>query len=238
MTEESLDKLKARVQRLEDENRKWMRLAGINRLTKLPNNLMLFQVVLPKELVKSPSENFALSCLLICPDKLGDINQEHGRVVGDQLIQQLSQFFKNQLEPNERLFHCDGANFAIMMPTMSEGYAKRRAMIIKNLFKDAKFSVDAAEIHNMTCSIGAAEVIGEVDEQNLGGGYSGQLSRLRRRNKEDQKTFIKLICKINGDEFEETKWFRPDVRVKVSDMEIIERLLTKPEMQVFINKEK
>jgi len=167
MTEESLDKLKARVQRLEDENRKWMRLAGINRLTKLPNNLMLFQVVLPKELVKSPSENFALSCLLICPDKLGDINQEHGRVVGDQLIQQLSQFFKNQLEPNERLFHCDGANFAIMMPTMSEGYAKRRAMIIKNLFKDAKFGVDAAEIHNMTCSIGAAEVIGEVDKVKI-----------------------------------------------------------------------
>ena len=81
----------------------------------------------------------------------------------------------------------------------------------------------------------AVEVIGD---QNLGGGYSGQLSRLRRRNKEDQKIFIKLICKINGDEFEETKWFRPDIRVKVSDMEIIEKLLTKPEMQVFINKQK
>ena len=30
-----------------------------------------------------------------------------------------------------------------------------------------------------------------------GGGYSGQLSRLKKRNKEDQKTFIKLICKVN-----------------------------------------
>ena len=81
----------------------------------------------------------------------------------------------------------------------------------------------------------AVEVIGD---QNLGGGYSGQLSRLRKRNREDQKTFIKLICKINGEDFEETKWFRPDVRVKVSDMEIIERLLTKPEIKVFINKQK
>tara|TARA_R110001583_G_scaffold114289_1_gene264754 strand:- start:343 stop:675 length:333 start_codon:yes stop_codon:yes gene_type:complete len=83
----------------------------------------------------------------------------------------------------------------------------------------------------------AVEVIGDTIGDK-GGGYSGQLERLRRRKKEDQKTFIKLICKINGDEFEETKWFRPDVRVKVSDMEIIEKLLTKPEMQVFINKEK
>ena len=48
MADESLDQLKARIQRLEEENRKWMRLAGISRLTKLPNSLMLFQVVLRK----------------------------------------------------------------------------------------------------------------------------------------------------------------------------------------------
>ena len=32
MAEETTDQLKARLQRLEEENRKWMRLAGINRL--------------------------------------------------------------------------------------------------------------------------------------------------------------------------------------------------------------
>jgi hypothetical protein len=81
-------------------------------------------------------------------------------------------------------------------------------------------------------------IVVNVIGDDEGGGYSGQLSRLRRRSKEDQKTFIKLICKIKGEEFEQTKWFRPDVRVKVSDMEIIEKLLTKPEIQVFINKQK
>jgi hypothetical protein len=53
-----------------------MRLAGISRLTKLPNSLMLFQVVLPQELAKGKAETFALSCILICPDKLGDVNQK------------------------------------------------------------------------------------------------------------------------------------------------------------------
>ncbi len=95
MAEESLAQLKTRVQRLEEENRKWMRLAGIDRLTQLPNSLMLFQVVLPKELSKGKAETFALSCILICPDKLGDINQEHGRVIGDQLIRQLAEFSRN-----------------------------------------------------------------------------------------------------------------------------------------------
>ena len=75
MADESLDQLKARIQRLEEENRKWMRLAGISRLTKLPNSLMLFRVVLPQELAKGKAETFALSCILICPDKLGDVNQ-------------------------------------------------------------------------------------------------------------------------------------------------------------------
>lgn len=167
MPEETLDQLKTRVQRLEEENRKWMRLAGINRLTQLPNNLMLFQVVLPKDLTMSKGEGFVLSCILICPDKLGDINQDHGRIIGDQLIQQLSQFFKNQLEPNERLFHCDGANFAIMMPTKPEGSAKRRGMTIKNLFRDTNFNVDGVEFSNMTCSVGAAEIVGEVEQVKI-----------------------------------------------------------------------
>ncbi|MEE2872365.1 MAG: hypothetical protein VX893_05565 [Candidatus Latescibacterota bacterium] len=34
--EESLAHLKTRVQRLEEENRKWWRLAGFNRFTQLP----------------------------------------------------------------------------------------------------------------------------------------------------------------------------------------------------------
>ena len=167
MAGESLDQLKVRVKQLEEENRKWMRLAGTSRLTKLPNNLMLFQVVLPQELAKSKAETFVLSCILICPDKLGTINQENGRGAGDQLIQQLAQFFKNQLELNERLFHCDGANFAIMMPTKPEGYAKRRAMMLKNVFKDEKFSVDRVEFSDMTCSIGTAEIKGEIEKVKI-----------------------------------------------------------------------
>ncbi len=167
MAEQSLNQLKARVQRLEEENRKWMRLAGVNRLSKLPNNLMLFQVVLPKELIKDKGSTFALACMLICPDKLGDINQGHGRVVGDHLIQQFSQFFKNQLESGERLYHCDGANFAIVIPTKTEGYAKRRAATVKNLFRDESFSVDGVEFKGMTCSVGTAEITGEIDKVKI-----------------------------------------------------------------------
>ena len=71
-----------------------------------------------------------------------------------------------------------------------------------------------------------------------GGGYSGQFKRLRNKDKNAQQTFIKLLCKIKGEEYEETKYFRPDVRVKAGDFKIIEKFLKKPEISIFINKGK
>ncbi len=69
-------------------------------------------------------------------------------------------------------------------------------------------------------------------------GYSERTRRLREKDKETQKTFIKLLCKIKGEDYEETKYFRPDVRVRAGDFKIIERFLEKPELSIFINKEK
>ena len=71
-----------------------------------------------------------------------------------------------------------------------------------------------------------------------GGGYSGQFKRLRNKDKNTQKKFIKLLCKIKGEEYEETKYFQPNINVKASDFKLIERLLEKPEISIFINKRK
>tara|TARA_Y100001937_G_C6912620_1_gene238134 strand:- start:199 stop:510 length:312 start_codon:yes stop_codon:yes gene_type:complete len=69
-----------------------------------------------------------------------------------------------------------------------------------------------------------------------GGGYSEQFKRLRNKDKETQKKFVKLLCKIKGEEYEETKYFRPNVRVRAGDFKIIEKFLEKPEISIFINK--
>ena len=58
-----------------------------------------------------------------------------------------------------------------------------------------------------------------------------------KKLKKTQRTFVKLLCKIKGEEYEETKYFRPDVRVRAGDFKLIERFLEKPEISIFINKE-
>ncbi len=77
-----------------------------------------------------------------------------------------------------------------------------------------------------------------IEVVTQGGGYSGQFKRLRDKDKSTQRNFIKILCKIKGEKYEETKYFRPDVRVRVGDFKIIERFLKKPEISIFINKEK
>ena len=164
---DQIKKLQDRIRELEEENRKWMRLAGVNRLTELPNNLMLYQVVLPRELNKGIEEPISLACILLCPDGLGDINQEHGRIVGDQLIKRIGDFLKQQMEPQEQLFHCDGANFAILIPETSEGHAKRRATLIISQYKKERFAVGDKRLRNLTCSAGVAEIEGEVEKVKI-----------------------------------------------------------------------
>jgi len=77
-----------------------------------------------------------------------------------------------------------------------------------------------------------------VEIVTQGGGYSGQWKRLRDRDKTTQRKFIKLLCRIKGEEYTETKYFRPDVRVRAGDFNLIEKFLKKPEISIFINKGK
>ena len=162
-TEVIIAKLKTRVSQLEEENRKWMRLAGTNRLTGIPNSLMLFQVVLPRELKKG----IPLACVLVCPDGLGEINQRHGRVVGDQLLKKIGDFFKQKLESGEQLFHCDGANFAVLISEGTESKARRRGTLLKNEFKETTFASGDEQFSDLTCSAGVAEIDTETEKGNV-----------------------------------------------------------------------
>ena len=166
--------LKMRNQYLEQENKKWMRLAGLNRLTGLPNSLMFYDVALTKALKKGVTQTVALACILISPDGLGMVNLKHGRLAGDQLIVQIGDFLKQQLEGNEQLFHVDGANFAILMPDATEGFARRKTLQIKNDYREHMFTIAKQTFQNLTVSMGIAAIESSVPEEELSG-YVEQL---------------------------------------------------------------
>lgn len=71
-----------------------------------------------------------------------------------------------------------------------------------------------------------------------GGGYKPTLDRLRKGKKEHQRKFCKLIAEIKGEEYEETKYFNPQIKVTTSDIKLVEKELKKINVDVFINKKK
>ena len=96
---------------------------------------------------------------------------------------------------------------------------------------------DADTIWNQTDETWSAICLAKEIIQG-GGGFNERLRRLRREPRKEQKKFIKLLCTIKGEEYDETKYFVPNVRVKATDFKIIEEELLKPELQIFINKNK
>ena len=71
-----------------------------------------------------------------------------------------------------------------------------------------------------------------------GGGTTAQLTRVRKGSKEHQRKFCKLVAEIRGEEYEETKYFRPNINGTASDVRIVEKELKKINLNVFINKKK
>jgi diguanylate cyclase (GGDEF)-like protein len=163
----TIEDLHKRIHQLEAENKRWMHLAGTNRLTDLPNNMMLFKVVLPAELRKWDGKETNLSCLVISPDGLGELNQKHGREVGDQFIVEMAKFLKGCLRGDEKLYHPDGSNFAILLLGIAGGRARRRGTEIKTEFHASTFKLEKAESSDLTCSVGVASLEQTIDKKEI-----------------------------------------------------------------------
>ncbi|HIG56264.1 MAG TPA: GGDEF domain-containing protein [Candidatus Latescibacteria bacterium] len=135
---EDLERLQAEVDRLERENeklrarnRRWMRIAGTDGLTGLPNKIFFSTALLPQIISSANADGQGFVCVMIAPDKLGDINEKYGREGGDQIVNELSKYLKENVEADEKLVHIDGANFVVIVPKGDQAQAKRRTRQIR-----------------------------------------------------------------------------------------------------------
>jgi len=156
-----LTELRAKVKRLETENqklrasnRRWMRIAGTDSLTGLPNRVFLTTAVLPQLISKSSAEGVPVSCLILAPDQLADINRDHGREGGDTVIRALGEFLAEHQDDGERLIHLDGANFVLVLPGADATAARRRARILRARLASRLIPVGDQALH-LTLSIGS-----------------------------------------------------------------------------------
>ena len=153
-------KLQAEIVRLKDENqklkannRRWMRIAGTDSLTGLPNKIYFSTALLPQAISHANAENHHLGCVMLAPDNLGEINKKFGRTGGDDIVKEVAKFLKENVDEGEKVVHIDGANFVLMIPDADLSRAKRRSLTLRARALNAQFMCGGSQVP-ITLSLG------------------------------------------------------------------------------------
>lgn len=150
--------LREENQRLKASNRRWMRIAGTDALTGLPNRVFCITVLLPQYLGLAYDQEQAFVCIMAAPDNLGEINKRYGRKGGDQVIKGLADFLKEYVDEEEKLVHSDGANFIVLIPGADLATGKRRSLVLRARTVSRRFSCLDTEVA-LTLSMGIVAVV-------------------------------------------------------------------------------
>lgn len=152
-----VEQLRAENEKLRASNRRWMRIAGTDDLTGLPNKVCFSTVFLPPIIAQANETGKSFICIILAPDKLGDINMRFGRVGGDEIVKGVATFLKETLEEGEKIVHVDGANFIILMPDAGDDSGKRRTRQLRARSVSRRFSCGEDAV-GLTLSIGTVLV--------------------------------------------------------------------------------
>ena len=134
--------LQRKIKQLDQENKRWMRLAGMSELTGLPNKVMLNRVLLPGIFKTVAAKRQPLGCILISPEGLTEINGKYGRASGDELIKEFTECLKQLIRKEERLLHLESVNFALLSPNLAEHQLKKRADSLHKELTSRRFTIN------------------------------------------------------------------------------------------------
>jgi two-component system cell cycle response regulator len=152
-----VEQLRVENEKLRASNRRWMRIAGTDDLTGLPNKVCFSTVFLPPIIAQANETGKSFICIIIAPDKLGDINMRFGRIGGDEIVKGVATFLKETIEEGEKIVHVDGANFIILMPDAGDDSGKRRTRQLRARSVSRRFSCGEDAV-GLTLSIGTVLV--------------------------------------------------------------------------------
>tara|TARA_B100000686_G_scaffold352205_1_gene453378 strand:+ start:1784 stop:2416 length:633 start_codon:yes stop_codon:yes gene_type:complete len=152
--QKEIESLKQEIHELRATNKRWMRIAGTDLLTKIPNRVYFTMSLLPTAINHANAESSSVGCIMIAPDNLGDINQNHGRSAGNEIVVGISDFLRENIEEDETLVHHDGANFILLIPSADLNACKRRSLHIRAKVSNNQFDCAGTQI-SITISMGA-----------------------------------------------------------------------------------
>ena len=155
--------LKARLQELEEDNKRWRQLIGKDPLTGLPNKVSLFRINLPK-LLKAFAESGPITCIVIGLDRLAKVNSDHGWLMGDRMLKATAKGLMRLLAEGEELYRIDGANF-VVAARLDGNAARQRVVQMRRGLGGANVQVEKTSMP-LAASLGVVTVEQKVTKSD------------------------------------------------------------------------
>jgi len=124
-------------------------------LTGLSNRRQLFDTI-DCELDRVARSGEAALLLMLDIDHFKRINDSHGHVVGDKVLQAVAQVLSESVRPMDTLVRFGGEEFAIILPACHAAFGKSVAERIRLAVESVRVRLSATQELQVTVSVGGA----------------------------------------------------------------------------------
>ncbi len=144
-----------KYQELVDKNNTLSAIALADSLTQL-NNRRAMEKDLPERILESRANKIPLSLLILDVDRFKTVNDTYGHLVGDRVLQLLSNRLRHNLRSPDKLFRYGGEEFVIILSNNDCEQALFIAERLRGVIGEQPLTIDSTLSLNITISIGAA----------------------------------------------------------------------------------
>lgn len=139
------------LDKLEELNRALEKQSQTDVLTTIFNR-RFFNMQLAKEAARSTRHRTPLSVLMFDIDHFKQVNDEHGHLAGDKVLQEISALVQDNIRQSDFLARWGGEEFALLTPGVGLKNAAKFAEKLRNLIEQHDFSLGQV----ITCSFGVS----------------------------------------------------------------------------------
>ncbi|MBC1298579.1 GGDEF domain-containing protein, partial [Nostoc sp. UCD122] len=139
-------------------------IALADSLTEL-NNRRALEWDLPRQIQRARTQKTSLSLIILDVDHFKKVNDTHGHLVGDRILQILCQRLRHNLRCQDTAFRYGGEEFVILLANTTDEEAILVARRLNRVVSDEPFALNNKLTINITISLGTASLQADDDEK-------------------------------------------------------------------------
>lgn len=139
-------------------------IALVDPLTQLGNR-RAFDWELPRQIQVTREQNHPLSLLVLDIDHFKRVNDNHGHLVGDQVLRMFADRLRHHMRFYETPFRYGGEEFVVLLQNTAADDAQKLAERLRHLIDNTPFVISRTLDLPLTVSIGAATLTAADDDK-------------------------------------------------------------------------